>query len=211
VPASHPLRPLPAPVPQNELVKKLRAVHAALSEDDVEPNSPNYPSLDALAAHLVSPKLINHKDKEVRLFTSLCCMEVFYLYAPEPPWDASEIIRVFEQIISQLSNLAHCHNSTQTNYAMYFHILSQLATVKIGVVLVELNRQGDSVALEQLAELTRTLLMVVHADHPQEVSWRSATCEARRAKREALYELGSLGIFGILDILDILQYVNNTH
>ena len=143
------------PCPQTDLVKRLRTVHTALSEDEVEPNSPNFPSLDSLAAHLVTPKLLNHKDKDVRLYTSLCCMEIFYLYAPEPPWDGDEIIRVFEQIISQLSNLAHCHNTTQANYAMYFHILEQLAQVKIGVVLVELNRQGDANALEQLCELVR--------------------------------------------------------
>ncbi|GMH91678.1 hypothetical protein TrVE_jg10794 [Triparma verrucosa] len=154
---------------KNELVKKLKSVHSALSDDDVEPNSAAYPSLDGLAAYLVKPKLLSHKDKEVRLFTSLCCIEVFYLYAPEPPWDSDEIIAVFEQIISQLSNLAHCHSSSQTNYAMYFHILEQLANVKIGVVLVELTRQGDENALEQLAELTRTLLTLVHKDHPQEV------------------------------------------
>lgn len=122
-----------------------------MSEDDVEPNSSKYPGLDALSAYLVNPKLLKHKDKEVRLFTSLCCMEIFYLYAPEPPWDSDEIIRVFEQIISQLSNLTHCHNTSQTNYAMYYHILEQLANVKIGVVLVELTRQGDENALEQLA------------------------------------------------------------
>ena len=98
----------------------------------------------------MTPKVLNHKDKEVRLFTSLCCVEVFYLYAPEPPWDSNECISVFEQIISQLSNLAHCHSATQTNYAMYFHILEQLAQVKIGVVLVELIRQGDENALEQV-------------------------------------------------------------
>ena len=193
-------------------MKKLKQVHSALSEDDVEPNSSKYPGLDALSAYLVNPKLLKHKDKEVRLFTSLCCMEIFYLYAPEPPWDSEEIIRVFEQvrldeerrkagakrqqhtanhrslttfcsslrssphsslrssqIISQLSNLTHCHNTSQTNYAMYYHILEQLANVKIGVVLVELTRQGDESALEQLAELTRTLLTLVHKDHPQEV------------------------------------------
>ena len=140
----------PAVLAQNDLVKKLKTVHGALSEDDVEPNSSKYPSLDSLSAYLVSPKLLKHKDKEVRLFTSLCCIEIFYLYAPEPPWDSDEIIRVFEQIISQLSNLAHCHNTSQTNYAMYFHILEQLANVKIGVVLVELTRQGDDNALEQV-------------------------------------------------------------
>ena len=79
----------------------------------------------------MSPKYLKNKDSSVRLYTSLCCIELFYLYAPEPPWDGEEIVRVFEQIISQLSNLAHCHNATQSNYAMYLHILEQLANVKV--------------------------------------------------------------------------------
>lgn len=90
----------------------------------------------------------------MRLYTTLSCIDLFYLYAPEAPWSPNEIIQIFEQITSQLSNLKHTHDSTHNNYDLYLHILQQLAEVKIGVVLVELCRMGEAEAGEMLKEVS---------------------------------------------------------
>jgi hypothetical protein len=58
----------------------------ALSDEDVEANSPDYPGLAGLAAALVEDRLLNHRDKEVRLHTVLACMEIFYLVSPSTPF-----------------------------------------------------------------------------------------------------------------------------
>lgn len=64
---------------QNDLVRRLREVGDALADEDVEPNSPDYPGLGGLAAALVEDKYLKHRDKEVRLYTVLACIEILYL------------------------------------------------------------------------------------------------------------------------------------
>lgn len=147
----------------------MRKVVTALSSEDLEVNSPEHPSLDSLVQSLVEPRYLHHKDKEVRLHTVLACMEAFYLYAPSAPWDVDEILRIFAQIHAQLANLAHCTNASMPNYRNYFRLLSQLATVKVSIVLVELYNQGSGAALETLTELVHTLLHSMHREHPREV------------------------------------------
>jgi hypothetical protein len=50
-----------------------------LSDESVEPDSPDYPGLAGLAAALVEDRYLKHKDKEVRLHTVLACVEIFYM------------------------------------------------------------------------------------------------------------------------------------
>ena len=66
-------------------MRRLRNVVRALSndndeeEDDEALDPSEYPGLDGLAQTLVAQKYLEHKDKEVRLYTVLCCVEIFYL------------------------------------------------------------------------------------------------------------------------------------
>ena len=87
---------------------------------------------------------------------------------------------IFAQLIRQLGNIAHCTSPKQPNYLHYFHLLEQLATIRFGLVLVELCRTTDDSqeALDILQELVRTLLSVVHIDHAQEVSNHAAAAIA---------------------------------
>jgi sister-chromatid-cohesion protein PDS5 len=178
---------------QNDLLKRLKNITEHLSEEDVEPHSPHYPGLSSLATSLVSVHddddtsyiYLNHKDKDVRLHSVLACMELFYIYAPEPPWNEDEIIEIFQQMIRQLGNLATCipNDTSVTNqvhqYEAYFRILEQLSEVKIGVVLVDLVRTEQAPhALETLCELIKTILTCVHVDHPPEVGQHAESAVA---------------------------------
>ncbi len=58
-------------------MNRLSEVNKELQDDNVEPNSPDYPGLAGLAAVLVENRYLKHKDKEVRLLTVLACMEIF--------------------------------------------------------------------------------------------------------------------------------------
>jgi len=178
---------------KNDLLKRLKNITEQLSDEDVEPNSPHYPGLSSLATSLVSVDedddtsyiYLNHKDKDVRLHSVLACMELFYIYAPEPPWNEDEIIEIFQQMIRQLGNLATCipndaSGSNQVHqYEAYFRILEQLSEVKIGVVLVDLVRTEQAPhALETLCELIKTILTCVHVDHPPEVGQHAESAVA---------------------------------
>lgn len=56
-------------------MKRLRNIVEALS--DVEGESPEFPGLARLASDIVEDRYLKHKDKEVRLYTVLACMEIF--------------------------------------------------------------------------------------------------------------------------------------
>ena len=103
-------------------------------------------------------------------------------YAPEAPYDDTEVLKIFSQLIRQLANLAHCTSPSQANYQHYHHLLELLSEVKIGIILVELTKTLDNdsspsrdEALEMLADLIRTLLQCVHVDHPTDVHNHAVT------------------------------------
>lgn len=60
-----------------DLLRRLRKLCQVLAEDDsIEAGSPEWPGLETVAAILVKD-FLNHKDKEVRLYAVLACMEIF--------------------------------------------------------------------------------------------------------------------------------------
>jgi len=144
---------------KNDMVKRLSVVLRRLREDDtVEANNPQeYPGLAALCQYLT--RLVNHRDKEIRLYTVAACMELFTVYAPEAPWNELETLEIFKQTIRQLANLGHSlrapaggasrgrqNRQLSTNDAhfyQYYRILELLAEVKIAVLLVDLSKKND--------------------------------------------------------------------
>lgn len=63
---------------QKDLLRRLRTVLQKFrDEEDLEPDE--YPGMDGLARELADEQYLKHKDKEVRLYTVLACVEVFYV------------------------------------------------------------------------------------------------------------------------------------
>lgn len=149
----------------------MRKVVEVLRDDEsIEPDSAEFPGLAALCQELV--KHMEHRDKQVRLYTVSACMELFTVYAPDAPWSTEETLEIFRQTIRQLANLAHTTSPTHPHYADYARILDLLAEVKIGVILVEMTKDEEcrEEALPVLAELFRTLLQSVRTEHPSEIA-----------------------------------------
>jgi hypothetical protein len=167
----------------------------ALSDESIDPS---YAGLDGLALRLVTVNeekndgLLRHKDKEVRLYTVMACLEIFAIYAPEPPFDPEEVFEIFSQLIAQLGNLSHTTLETQPNYHNYFSILEHLSQVRTGIVLVEYCRgysgplattngdheDDDQVAqraLELLTDLIRIILESTQNEHSSEVKQHAVT------------------------------------
>jgi hypothetical protein len=166
------------------LIRKLHVIVDALSDDELDVDSSAATDLPELVEALADEKYLCHREKDVRLLCVLACMEIFSIYAPSPPWSEDKILQIFSQVVRQLANLAVCTSPSQPNFLHYLRLLERLATVKIGVVLVELTRSlepKDSMsptdksptrddALEVLCELVRTILISVSIDHPPEVA-----------------------------------------
>ena len=163
------------------------------TDDTIDSDSPEFSSgLSSLTQGLVP--LVNHRDKQVRLYVVTLCMELFAVFAPNAPWDAKQTIDIFRQTIRQLANLSHTTQPNQSHYSQYVRILELLADVKIGIVLVELAKQAqdqsngyamnipqDSLqfdedvidgreALVVLKDLFRTVLQSIRLDHPSQVA-----------------------------------------
>lgn len=158
------------------MIQRLRTIVQLLQQDE-SIEATDYPGLDALCLSLT--KFVDHRDKEVRLYTVAACMELFAIYAPDAPWGAEDTLNIFRQTIRQLANLAHCLAGGNF-FHVYTRILELLAEVKIGVVLVDLAKEqaceeqdeeenNDDNALQVLAELFRTVLQSVRNEHPHEV------------------------------------------
>lgn len=141
-------------------------------DDTIEVDSAAFPSLNDLCQELI--QYMDHNDKQVRLYTVSACMELFTIYAPDAPWSTDETLDIFRQTIRQLASLAHTTAPTQPHYQDYARILELLAEVKIGVILVEMTKEEESQAeaLPVLADLFRTLLQSVRAEHPPEIAER---------------------------------------
>ena len=158
---------------QKDLVLRLRTIVQVLREDEsIEHDDPaEYPGLASLCHALMA--LLDHRDKLVRLYAVSACMELFAIYAPNAPWGTSEALEIFRQTIRQLANLSHTTLPSQTHYNEYVRILDLLATVKIGVCLVDLVKdegEDSQEALQVLCELFRTLLNSVRVEHQHEVA-----------------------------------------
>ena len=137
---------------QKDIAKRLRIILRCLRDDEnVEPDSEDYPGLAALCHSLT--KLVNHRDKEIRLYTVASCMELFTIYAPEAPWGELETLDIFKQTIRQLANLGHTlrpgagetgkKRPSSIHFYQYYRILELLAEVKIAVLLVDLSKMND--------------------------------------------------------------------
>ena len=142
-----------------------------LHEDErVEPDAQDFPSLPDLCQALMT--YLPHRDKQVRLFTVLACMELFTVYAPDAPWSTKEVLEIFRQTIRQLANLAHTTHRNSPHFNDYERILDLLAQVKIAVILVEMTKEdeGREEALPVLSDLFKTLLQSVRKEHPLQIS-----------------------------------------
>jgi hypothetical protein len=123
-------------------------------------------------------------------------MELFYVYAPNPPWDDVDTLSIFAQTVRQLGNLSHCLPS-HPEYELYYRILEMLSEVKIGVVLVDLiQTESGHKAEETLQELIGAILHGVQVDHPPEVGGH-----AENAIVSCLEEFQSTIPTGVLDEL----------
>jgi hypothetical protein len=143
-----------------------KLLHVLQTDDTIECDSPEWPGLAAVAERL--PQLFQHNDKQVRLLATACSLEILCLYAPNVPWEDEVLLEFFRQLLRQLGNLSHTLNAEQPNYAIYLHMLSQLAVVKVGAVLTDhaMERSG---ALEVLVEFLHTLLHSIRHKHSSAV------------------------------------------
>lgn len=150
-----------------ELLKNLIDVHDLLQTIGQEP-SDRPRGLQLIANQIVSVRLIGHADKDIRLLSACCAVDILRIYAPEAPYNDEELLRIFRVIVNQLRGLATNDITSGTGSKMYY-ILNSLSVVKSCVVLVSLTKNGVEGAEDLLIELFNALISSIRTEHPTEI------------------------------------------
>eukprot|EP01038_Epipyxis_sp_PR26KG_P018271 gene18271-25711_t len=88
-----------------DLINYLNTLHTCLTS--LSQNVRDRPKgLVETSKYLLSPKIIKHIDKDVRLLAACCCADILRIFAPEEPYQDEDTINVFQLIIAQLRGLS---------------------------------------------------------------------------------------------------------
>ena len=150
-----------------DLIENLSSLHIALSNVSQDEND-RPKRLNKVSKQLVSKKLLQHCDKDIRLLTSCCIVDVLRIYAPDAPYDDEEMCLAFENIIYQLQNLSNYEeNSVRGKRIIY--ILSSLAEIRSGIALIYLANSGHQNAEKLALSLFECLLSSLRPDQSEEI------------------------------------------
>jgi sister-chromatid-cohesion protein PDS5 len=58
---------------------------------ELEQDANQSKDLESCAAALVQDAIINHKEKDVKIFAACCLADVIRIYAPEAPYDDNQL------------------------------------------------------------------------------------------------------------------------
>jgi sister-chromatid-cohesion protein PDS5 len=149
-----------------DLINRLNLLHKRLGEVSQDP-ADRPASLEALSTYLISKKILNHVDKDVRLLACCCLVDILRIYAPDAPFNDSEMVMVFDVMVSQIRSLS-TYNSQSATGSKVVYILSSLSTVKSCVVPVILAQSGVPGAEEVVTSLFDALISSFRPEHGEE-------------------------------------------
>jgi hypothetical protein len=152
---------------KGELIKHLDKLHNTLADVGQE-MSDNPKELTFTAKQLVAQDLLQHKDKEVKLLTVCCLVDILRVFAPDAPYSNEETVSVFRAIVNQLRAMATSQSLSDLHASKVYYILSSIATVQSCVVPVMLAQSGVTGAEEVVTAMFETIMSSAHADHPEE-------------------------------------------
>ncbi|CAG8540479.1 13092_t:CDS:10, partial [Acaulospora colombiana] len=137
-----------------ELCKRLKSLFGEISRIDQE--EIEIDSLRSITRDLIHPSLIKHKDKGIKAYASCCISDLLRLYAPDAPYTGSELKVIFDLFVRQLQNIG---NISGPYFDLYFHLLENLARVKIVLLILDLQSHE-----ELLVDLFRNIFDVVRPE-----------------------------------------------
>jgi hypothetical protein len=150
---------------KGEQIDRLKQVHIRLR--DLKQSTESKKALQATASHLVSQRFLGNSDKDVRLLTCCCLVDIFRAWAPESPFNNDEIVSIFEVIIAQLKGFALNDPGSGTG-ALIMYILTSLATIQSCVVPICLAREGVAGADTLANSMIFALISSIRAEHSDE-------------------------------------------
>ncbi|RIA91799.1 armadillo-type protein [Glomus cerebriforme] len=137
-----------------ELLKRLKNLFGEVSVMDQD--QVDLDSLKGVTRDLINSNLIGHKDWGVRAYVACCISDLLRLYAPDAPYTVHELKDIFVFFVRQLQNIG---NKDGPYFDLYFHLLENLARVKIVLLILDLQNYE-----ELLTELFRDFFDVIRSD-----------------------------------------------
>ncbi|KAF9135883.1 hypothetical protein BGW39_010698 [Mortierella sp. 14UC] len=118
----------------HDLLKKLKDLQTELKE--LEQETVDTKSLSSVAKQLIDSSIVNHKDKGVRIYAACCIADMLRLYAPDAPYNNTQLKTIFGLFVNELRHIA---NVSSTYFSMYYYLLESLSVVKSIVLITDLK------------------------------------------------------------------------
>jgi len=145
---------LAKPIITTDLIKRLKNLFGEVSMMDQD--QVDLDSLKGVTRDLINANLIGHKDLGVRAYVACCISDLLRLYAPDAPYTVHELKDIFVFFVRQLQNIG---NKDEPYFELYFHLLENLARVKIVLLILDLQNYE-----ELLTELFRNFFDIIRSD-----------------------------------------------
>lgn len=143
-------------VNKDTLVKLLRKAEGAFP---VLGQSPSLkPKIEPLSDSLVKPKILQHKDKDVRVLVASCLCQIIRVLAPDPPYNDKTLRDIFTLIISMFAELS---DTKSPYFTRRVKILETVARLKCCVLMMDIG--CDDLVLEMFT----VFFSVIREQHQQ--------------------------------------------
>ncbi|XP_078435141.1 ARM repeat superfamily protein [Wolffia australiana] len=134
-------RRLSEPLSKDPLLKLLKQAGNVLS--DLKQSSSLQRAIALLSDSLVQKKLLQHKDKDVRILLAVCFCEIIRILAPSPPFKDQILKGIFKLIIDMFSELSDVEN---VYFGTRVKVLETVAALKCCVLMLDIG--CESLVLE---------------------------------------------------------------
>jgi sister chromatid cohesion protein PDS5 len=150
-----------------ELLSRIKVLHDSLKHLDEVGTMKK--TLAAISGQLNSKKLIGNQEKEIRLLSAACILDILRLFAPDVPYSSEELCEFFESVTVMLRGFSTYDPNTPMGSSL-FYILTSLSTVRSCAILVFLSQQNIPHAHERLKEFLEALMSSIRPDHSEAVT-----------------------------------------
>jgi len=129
---------LTASLKKSELIARLQNLHNFLKKVGQSP-AWQKELLDDLAAALIQPDRLGHKDETVRLLVACALSDIIRIYAPDAPYSEDALQRIFALFIDQLALLT---STDDPSYSYRFYLLERLQSVRAFTLLIDFDEES---------------------------------------------------------------------
>lgn len=133
------------PISTKVLVRRLGELSLELSQidqDELEVPENSLPALRNIAKELANRKLIRNTDYGVRSLVGLCLAEILRIFAPDAPYNGTQLTEIFRLFFGIFGNL---NNELQLYYTENLQLLKRIAEVRSFILITDLPKSEQIV------------------------------------------------------------------